>query len=83
MNKRIRKKQFKRTLRGLVAAYNEYEAARERIFRKAIQDLADEYAKYVGSRETVHIWFRHCMETASLMASSGPLSRFLQNEGTA
>ena len=77
MNKRIRKKQFKRTLRELVAAYDEYEAARERIFRKAIKDLADEYAEYVRSRETFHIWFRHCMEAASLMAFSGLPPRFL------
>ena len=34
MNKRIRKKQFKRALRGLLAVYDEYEAARERVFRE-------------------------------------------------
>ena len=77
MNKRIRKKQLKRTLRELVAAYDEYEAARERNFRKAIKDLADEYAEYVRSRETFHIWFRHCMEVASLMSFSDPPPRFL------
>ena len=77
MNKRIRKKQLKRTLRELVAAYDEYKAARERIFRKAIKDLADEYAEYVRSRETFHIWFRPCMEVASLMSFSDPPPRFL------
>lgn len=41
MNKRIRKKHLKRTLNGLLAAYDEYEAARERVFRKALQDVAD------------------------------------------
>jgi hypothetical protein len=30
MNKRIREKQIKRALIGLLAAYDEYEAARER-----------------------------------------------------
>ena len=34
MNKRIRKKHLKRALNGLLAAYDEYEAARERVFRK-------------------------------------------------
>ena len=71
MNKRIRKKQFKRTLRGLVAAYNEYEAARERIFRKAVQDLVGPYGQ---SRDAT---LRRCMEIASLMAFSGPPPRFL------
>jgi hypothetical protein len=41
MSKRIRKKHFKRALNGLFAAYDEYEAARERVFRKALQDVAD------------------------------------------
>lgn len=77
MNKRIRKKQFKRTLRELVIACNEYEAARERIFRKALKNLTDEYAEYAGSRETFRIWLRHCMDVASLMASTGPPPKFL------
>lgn len=41
MSKRIRKKHFKWALNGLFAAYDEYEAARERVFRKALQDVAD------------------------------------------
>ncbi len=41
MNKRIRKKQLKRALHELIAAYDEYEAARERVFRKALQDVTD------------------------------------------
>ena len=49
MNKRIRKKQLKRALNGLLAAYDEYEAARERVFRKALQDVADAYG---GPKET-------------------------------
>ncbi len=39
MNKRIRKKHLKRALIGLLAAYDEYEAAQERVFRKTLQDV--------------------------------------------
>ena len=74
MNKRIRKKHFKRALNGLLAAYDEYEAARERVFRKALQDVSDAYG---GSKEAFHAAFRRYMEIASVMASSGPPPRFL------
>ena len=65
MNKRIRKKHLKRTLNGLLAAYDEYEAARERAFRKAVQTVADAYGT---SRETFPAAFRCYMEIASIMA---------------
>ena len=74
MKKRIRKKHFKRALNGLLAAYDEYEAARERVFRKALQDVSDAYG---GSKEAFHAAFRRYMEIASVMASSGPPPRFL------
>ena len=41
MNKRIRKKQLRRALIGLLAAYDEYEVARERAFHKAMQAVTD------------------------------------------
>lgn len=78
MNKRIRKKHLKRTLSGLLAAYDEYEAARERVFRKALQE-ADAYG---GSKETFYAAFLRYMEIASIMASSGPLPRFLAERNT-
>ena len=77
MNKRIRKKHLKRTLNGLLAAYD--EAARERVFRKALQDVADAYG---GSKETFYAAFLRYMEIASIMASSGPLPRFLAELNT-
>ncbi|MDE7221490.1 MAG: hypothetical protein K2O45_18085 [Oscillospiraceae bacterium] len=74
MNKRIRKKQFKRMLRELIAAYDEYEAARERIFRKALQDVTDAHGK---SHEEFIAALRRYMEIASLITASGPPPRFL------
>lgn len=79
MNKRIRKKHLKRTLNGLLAAYDEYEAARERVFRKALQDVADAYG---GSKETFYAAFLRYMEIAFMMASSGPLPKFLAERNT-
>ena len=79
MNKRIRKKHLKRTLNGLLAAYDEYEAARERVFRKALQDVVDAYG---GSKETFYAAFRRYMEIASIMASSGTLPRLLAELNT-
>lgn len=70
MNKRIRKKQLKRTLGGLLAAYDEYEAARERAFHKALQTVRDTCK---NPREA----FSAYMEIASIMAATGPLPRFL------
>ena len=67
MNKRIRKKQFKRALRGLLAVYDEYEAARERVFRETLQDVTDACGK---SHEEF-------LAVASLLAFSGPPPRFL------
>lgn len=43
MNKRIRKKQLKRALNGLLAVCDAYEAMWERMFREAKQDLVDAY----------------------------------------
>lgn len=79
MNKRIRKKHLKRTLNGLLAAYDEYEAARERVFRKALQDVAD---AYVGPKETFYAAFRRYMWIASMMASSGPPPKYLAELNT-
>jgi len=73
MNTRIRKKQLKRTLCKLAAAYGEYEAARERVFRKALQEVTDAYGK---SRESSLAVFRGYMEVACLMAFSGPPPEF-------
>ena len=73
MNKRIRKKQLKRTLCELVTAYDEYEAARERVFRKAMQDLVDVYGK---SHETLAAALRCYMEIASILALNGPPPKF-------
>ena len=70
MNKRIRKKHLKRTLSGLLAAYDEYEAARVCAFRKALQVVTD-------TCENPRDVFSAYMEIASLMASSGPPPRFL------
>ena len=64
MNKRIRKKQFKRTLRELVAAYDEYEAAHELTFRRAVKCIAD---VHLEPREETQFY----LKIASLMASSG------------
>lgn len=76
MNKRIRKKQIKRTLNGLLAAYDEYEAAWKRIFRKAQQDLVDAYA---GPKETFYAAFRRYMEVTRAIIFSGlPLCVFME-----
>lgn len=79
MNKRIRKKHLKRTLNGLLTAYDEYEAARERVFRKALQNVSDAYG---GSKEAFYGAFRRYMKIASVMASSGPPPRFLTELNT-
>lgn len=79
MNKRIRKKHLKRTLSGLLAAYDEYEAARERVFRKALQDVADAYG---GSKETFYAAFLRHMEIVSIMVSSGLPPKFLTERNT-
>lgn len=79
MNKRIRKKHLKRTLNGLLTACDKCEAARERVFRKALQDVSDAYG---GSKEAFHAAFRRYMEIASVMASSGPPPRFLAEPST-
>jgi len=68
MNKRIRKKQLKGAVRGLIAACDEYMAVRERIYRKTMQDVLDAYGK---SNEEFSAVLRRFMEIASIMASSG------------
>jgi len=72
MNKRIRKKQLKRAVRGLIAICDEYMAARERIYRKAMQDVLDACRK---SNEEFSAVLRRFMEIASIMASIGPPPR--------
>lgn len=74
MNKRIRKKRLKRTLCELLAAYDEYEAARERVFRKALQDLIDSHGK---PREESIAALRRYMEVISILSRTGPLPRLL------
>ena len=75
MNKRIRKKQLKRTINRLLTAYDKYEAAWKRIFRKAQRDLVDAYA---GPKEALYAAFRHYMDVthAITMYSGLPLSNF-------
>lgn len=81
MNKRIRKKQLKRTLNGLLAAYegmlaahDAREAAQERIFHKTIQNVEDAQGK---SHEEYVAAIRSCMEVMSILAHSGPPPKFL------
>ncbi len=69
MNKRIRRKQIKRTIDGLLAAYDELVAARERVFRRALQKVD---ACHEESGEALNTTFRHYMEVAAIMAFSGP-----------
>ncbi len=69
MNKRIRKKQIQRTLHNLVAACDEYEAARERVFREALQDVTDSFGK---PREVFSAAFRRYLEVVSVLAFTGP-----------
>ncbi len=78
MNKRIRKKHLKKTLCNLLAAYDEYEAARERIWRTALQDVVDAYGE---SKEAFRTAFRRYMAVASVLAFSGPPPRFLTECG--
>ena len=73
MNKKKKKKHLKRTLNGLLITCDKCEAARERVFRKALQDVSDTYG---GSQESFHAAFRRYMEITSVMASSGPPPRF-------
>lgn len=75
MNKRIRKKQLKRTLRRLVAICEEREAARERIFQKALQDVVDAYA---GSREAYYAALGRYMDISFYLLLSGPPPRALE-----
>ncbi len=77
MNKRIRKKQLKRAVRGLIAACEEYEAARDRIFLKAQQELLDARGK---SHEESVAALRRYLEVASYLASTGPLPRSLREQ---
>ena len=66
MNKRIRKKQFKRTLHKFVATYDEYKADRKRAFSKALQDTVDAQAK---PSETI----QSCIMIASLIIVDLPM----------
>lgn len=77
MNKRIRKKQLKRALVGLLDACDAYEAMWERIFREAKHDLVDAYA---GPKEAFYAAFRRYMEVTSAitMHSGLPISNFLE-----
>lgn len=86
MNKRIRKKQLKRTLNGLLAAYEGMlaahdvrEAAQERIFHKTIQNMEDAREK---SHEEYVAAVRCFMEAISTMAFSGPPPKFLTELNT-
>ncbi|MDE7245337.1 MAG: hypothetical protein K2O18_15380 [Oscillospiraceae bacterium] len=72
MNKRIRKKHLKRAVCELVAAYEEYETARERVFLEAVQKVADTY----GMSKTA---FRCYLEIAWIMTLSGPPPKFLMD----
>ena len=67
-------RQFVRTLRKLVAVYKHYEAARERICRKALEDVVNTYGQ---SPEASKAALRRYMSVVSLVTSSGPTSRFI------
>lgn len=72
-SKRIRKKKLRRTLCKLIIAYNEYEAARERAFYKAMQMVED---TCTDPREAIQCYMR----IASIMASSGPVPRSIREK---
>ena len=74
MNRRIRKKQLRRAMLEFADACDKYEAARERIYHKAVQDFMDAQGK---SREISNAALRRYMEVVSLLASSGPPPRSL------
>ena len=67
-------RQFERTLRKLVAVCKHYEAARERVCRKALEDVVDAYGQ---SPEASKAALRGYMEVVSLVTSSGPPPRFI------
>ena len=72
-SKRIRKKKLKRMLCKLIAAYYEYEAARERAFYKAIQMVED---TCTDPREAIQCYMR----IAAIMASTGPVPRSIREK---
>ena len=43
----------------------------------ALEVIKADIMEEIRQAKTFHIWFRHCMEAASLMAFSGPPPRFL------
>ena len=75
MNKRIRKKQIRKALRDLIAAYDKFEAARKRAFRKALQDVAD---AHLEPCEEIQCY----LKIASFLASSGPIPKSLKENTT-
>ncbi len=56
-------------INGLLAAYDELVAARERVFRRALQKVD---ARHEESGEALNTTFQCYMEMAAIMASSGP-----------
>jgi len=69
VNKRIRKKQTKRAINGLIAACDDLITARERVFQRALQKVD---ARHEESGEAPYTTFRCYMAVAAMMASSGP-----------
>ena len=69
MNRRIRKKQLRRAMLEFADACDKYEAARERIYHKAVQDFMNAQGK---SREISNAALRRYMEVLSFLAHSGP-----------
>ena len=68
-SRRVRKKQLRRAMIKFIDACDKYEAARERIYHKAVQDFMDAQGK---SREISNAALRRYMEVVSLLAYSGP-----------
>ena len=67
-------KQLERTLRRLVAVCKHYEAARERVCRKALEDVVNAYGQ---SPEASKAALRRYMSVVSLVTFSGPPPRFI------
>ena len=76
-SRRVRKKQLRRALFKFIDACDKYEAARERIYRKAVEDFMDAQGK---SREISNAALRRYMEVVSFLAYSGPPPKSLREK---
>ncbi len=78
MNKRIRKKQLRRALKGLLALTKDFETVRELATRKAIREVVDAYGK---SPKEYLAALRRYMEFTSVIALCNTPSEFLTKCG--